>query len=63
MSALLRDYVVLGLTTNREFLLDVIESEAFAAGDTDTAFIGRLYPDWQPDRVCADGGSGTGRAR
>ena len=48
MSTLLRDYVVLGLTTNREFLLDVIESEAFAAGDTDTAFIGRLYPDWQP---------------
>ena len=48
MRALLRDYVVLGLTTNREFLLDVIESEAFAAGDTDTAFIDRHYRDWQP---------------
>ena len=48
MRALLRDYVVLGLTTNREFLLDVIESEAFAGGDTDTAFIERHYPDWQP---------------
>ena len=48
MRVLLRDYVVLGLSTNREFLLDVIESEAFAAGDTDTGFIGRHYPDWQP---------------
>lgn len=48
MRALLGEYVVLGLTTNREFLLDVIESEAFAAGDTDTAFIGQYYPDWQP---------------
>ena len=48
MRSLLRDYVVLGLSTNREFLLDVIESEAFAAGDTDTGFIGRHYPDWQP---------------
>ena len=48
MRALLRDYVVLGLTTNREFLLDVIESEAFAAGDTSTAFIDRHFPDWQP---------------
>lgn len=48
MRALLRDYVVLGLTTNREFLLDVIESQAFAAGDTDTAFIERHLPDWRP---------------
>ena len=48
MRALLRDYVVLGLTTNREFLLDVIESEAFAAGDTNTAFIERHFAAWQP---------------
>ena len=48
MRVLLRDYVILGLTTNREFLLDVIESEAFAAGDTDTAFVERHYPDWRP---------------
>ena len=48
MRALLRDYVVLGLTTNREFLLDAIESEAFAAGDTDTTFIERHFPDWRP---------------
>ena len=48
MRALLRDYVILGLTTNREFLLDVIESAAFAAGDTDTAFIERHFAGWQP---------------
>lgn len=48
MRALLRDYVVLGLTTNREFLLDVIESEAFAAGDTHTAFIEQHFAAWQP---------------
>ncbi len=48
MGALLRDYVVLGLATNREFLLDVIESEAFAAGDTNTAFIERHFAAWQP---------------
>ena len=47
MRALLRDYVVLGLTTNREFLLDVIESEAFAAGDTNTAFIEQHFAGWQ----------------
>ena len=54
MCALLRDYVVLGLTTNREFLLDVIESEAFAAGDTSTAFIERHFAAWQPAAVPAD---------
>lgn len=48
MGVLLRDYVILGLTTNREFLLDVIESKAFAAGDTNTAFIERHFADWQP---------------
>lgn len=48
MRTLLRDYVALGLTTNREFLLDVIESEAFAAGDTHTAFIEQHFAAWQP---------------
>ena len=48
MRSLLRDYVVLGLTTNREFLLDVIESKAFVAGDTNTAFIEDHFANWQP---------------
>lgn len=49
MQSLLREYTLLGVTTNRQFLLDILESEAFAAGDTNTSFIDRYFPDWQPD--------------
>ncbi len=49
MQSLLREYTLLGVTTNRQFLLDILESEAFAAGDTDTSFIDRYFSDWQPD--------------
>src|SRR5207245_10735317 len=48
MQALLRDYTILGVTTNRQFLLDVMMSAAFAAGETDTAFLARHFPAWQP---------------
>jgi acetyl/propionyl-CoA carboxylase alpha subunit len=49
MQSLLREYTLLGVTTNRQFLLDVLESKPFADGDTDTSFIDRHFPDWQPD--------------
>ncbi len=49
MQSLLREYTLLGVTTNRQFLLDILESKPFAAGDTDTSFIDRHFPDWQPD--------------
>jgi acetyl/propionyl-CoA carboxylase alpha subunit len=49
MQALLREYTVLGVTTNRQFLLDVITSPAFAEGDTDTAFLERHFPAWHPE--------------
>jgi acetyl/propionyl-CoA carboxylase alpha subunit len=49
MQALLRDYTVLGVTTNRQFLLDVVSSKAFADGDTDTAFLERHFPVWRPE--------------
>ncbi len=49
MQAMLRDYTLLGVTTNRQFLLDILESKPFADGDTDTSFIDRHFPDWQPD--------------
>jgi acetyl/propionyl-CoA carboxylase alpha subunit len=49
MQSLLRDYTLLGVTTNRQFLLDILESKPFAAGDTDTSFIDRHFPNWQPD--------------
>jgi len=49
MQSLLREYTLLGVTTNRQFLLDILASKPFAAGDTDTSFIDRHFPDWQPD--------------
>lgn len=48
MQALLREYVLLGVTTNRQFLLDILASGAFASGDTDTGFLERYFADWQP---------------
>jgi acetyl-CoA carboxylase biotin carboxylase subunit len=48
MQALLREYALLGVTTNRQFLLDILESGAFASGDTDTSFLERYFADWQP---------------
>jgi acetyl/propionyl-CoA carboxylase alpha subunit len=48
MQGLLREYTVLGVTTNRQFLLDVVSSAAFGNGETDTAFVERHFPGWQP---------------
>jgi len=52
----LRDYVVLGCTTNVAFLIDVLEHPAFAAGDTHTHFVDAHFPAWQgrtDDRLVA----------
>ena len=54
MQALLCDYTILGVTTNRQFLLDVITSAAFAAGATDTAFLERHFATWQPMVTVSD---------
>jgi len=54
MQALLRDYTILGVTTNRQFLLDVLTSAAFAAGKTDTAFLERHFPAWHPVDTASD---------
>jgi 3-methylcrotonyl-CoA carboxylase alpha subunit len=54
MQALLRDYTILGVTTNRQFLLDVMTSAAFAAGATDTAFLERYFADWRPVDTVSD---------
>lgn len=48
MQTLLREYTILGITTNRQFLLDILDSAAFAQGDIDTAFLERYFADWQP---------------
>lgn len=41
----LRDTHLLGVTTNREFLLDALSNDEFRRGDATTAFIGRHYAD------------------
>lgn len=45
----LQNTVMLGeVTTNIPFLLDVLNHEAFKAGDTPTSFLETHLPDWQP---------------
>ena len=46
--AALRDYVVLGVTTNIAFLSDVLAHPAFAAGATHTHFLDEHLPQWRP---------------
>ena len=50
MEAALRQCVVLGPTTNVEFLLDLIAHPAFVAGDTHTGFLTEHFPQWSPQR-------------
>lgn len=54
IQALLREYTILGVTTNRQFLLDVVSSPAFAAGETDTAFLTRHFAAWPPEVPVSD---------
>ncbi len=42
--AALEDLVVLGIETNRRFLMDCLSHPAFAAGETSTAFISQHFP-------------------
>ena len=48
MKRALRDYAILGLTTNRDYLLDIIEHEAFAKGELHTGFVEQHLHAWQP---------------
>lgn len=41
----LKDTAVLGLSTNAEFLIDILERPDFSEGRATTAFIGENYPD------------------
>ena len=45
----LETYTVLGVKTPIGFLLDVLESQPFADGDTYTDFIDTHFADWAPD--------------
>ena len=54
----LEDYVILGIKTPIPFLIDVVRSGAFRAGETRTDFLDANFPDWNPpcdasDLACA----------
>jgi len=43
----LDDTLLLGVPSNRDYLLDVLRTEAFASGDFSTAFVGQHFPQEQ----------------
>jgi geranyl-CoA carboxylase alpha subunit len=47
----LDDTLLLGVTSNRDYLLDVLRTDAFASGDFSTAFVGKYFPQ---DKLAAD---------
>ena len=54
MAWALRDYVLLGCTTNVAFLRDVVSHPAFRRGDTHTHFIDEHFPKWSAPDSCLD---------
>ncbi len=48
MTWLLRHSTVLGVTTNLDFLADVVSHPVFASGEITTGFLAEHLPDWQP---------------
>ena len=48
MAVALREYEVEGVTTNLEFLADVVEHPRFADGQTHTGFVGEHFAGWRP---------------
>jgi acetyl/propionyl-CoA carboxylase alpha subunit len=48
MDAALADYRLLGVTTNLEYLRDVLCHPEFRAGSATTSFIQNHLPAWQP---------------
>ena len=47
MQDALKEYAILGVTTNQAFLLDVLVHASFAKGQVDTHFIQKHLPDWK----------------
>ncbi len=48
MRRALADYAILGVTTNRDYLLDIIGHEAFAKGELHTGFVEQHLHGWAP---------------
>ena len=51
MAAALRDYPILGVTTNHEYLLAVLAAPAFAEGRLHTGFLDEHLPHWRSGRA------------
>jgi acetyl-CoA carboxylase biotin carboxylase subunit len=49
LSQALGDYRIHGVVTNIDILRDVVASEPFVAGDTNTSFLQQHFADWQPE--------------
>ncbi|MBI4350208.1 MAG: acetyl-CoA carboxylase biotin carboxylase subunit [Elusimicrobia bacterium] len=54
MLAALKEYVVLGVSTNIPFLIALVSHPEFTAGKTYTDFIPKYFPDWKPGREKLD---------
>ena len=50
----LQDFHILGIHTNIEFSLAVLEHEGFQTGEFDTGFLARSFPNWQPSDALPD---------
>ena len=46
----LKQYAVLGVTTNVEYLIAILQEQAFLDGDIHTGFLDEHLPDWGSDR-------------
>ncbi len=54
MIAALGDYAIIGVKTNTQFLIDVLEHPAFREGATHTDFIPENLPGWKPSEADGD---------
>ncbi len=50
----LQDTVVLGVTTNIPYLLDILRHPDFVSGNISTGFLDEQMPDWQPEPDMSD---------
>jgi len=46
----LKDYAILGVTTNVEYLIAILQEAAFAEGRLHTGFLDEHMPDWESGR-------------
>jgi acetyl-CoA carboxylase biotin carboxylase subunit len=46
--AALEDFHIAGIKTNIAYMLDVLNHPQFQAGEFDTGFLGRTFPEWKP---------------